>query len=181
MFKPLRQDILELARESSQEKFCIVNKIDRISRGKLLPIAAELGKVFQTIFFISSTTGESCEKVLDFIMNYAKEDSQTIVPVFSQSTHEVLVNKIRESLFQYLKEELPYKVEIQIKNIINDKVLEVECNLLTTKSSKPIVISQIKNIGVYARKNIMNFFEKKCNLFLFVKELDFFHFFLINN
>ena len=58
--KPL-QDILHFASESKKVKIVVVNKIDLVNKGRLLPFTAELAKVFSTVFFISAKSGEGCE------------------------------------------------------------------------------------------------------------------------
>lgn len=82
---------------------------------------------------------------------------------------------IREKIFIYTKEELPYSVAVQIlKFEEKENIDKIFAEIIVEKETqKPIILgkkgSMIKQIGVDARKDIEELTEKKAYLNLFVK------------
>jgi GTP-binding protein Era len=84
---------------------------------------------------------------------------------------------IREQVIFNTKQELPYATGVYIESNNYDsftKTLTIQAIILVEKESqKPIIIgkggSMIKKIGTMARKELLNIFDSKVNLKLFVK------------
>ena len=172
--RPL-QDILHLASESNYKKIAVVNKIDLVNTGRLLPFTAEIAKVFSTVFFISAKNGNGCEKVINFLLECAQEGPWDFDQKTTRSFQKIIEDKIREGIFKFMYNEIPYSIKIQIDQLEHkNKALFVRAKIFCLKSQKPILLSKIKEIGMFARQNIKNYCSQEhpqdCHLFLTVKE-----------
>jgi len=83
--------------------------------------------------------------------------------------------KIREKILQHYKKEIPYSVEVETEDFIeDDKIIRIRAVIMVERDTqKGIIIghkgSAIKRIGTEARKDLEQFFTKKVFLELYVK------------
>jgi GTP-binding protein Era len=166
------QDIIHFASESSKPKIALINKIDLVNRGRLLPFTSELAEVFQTVFFISAKNGEGCKELINHLLSLAHqgpwdfENQKT-----TRNFRKIIEDKIREGIFKYMWNEIPYQSSIEIMEMNKqNKVLTIRARIYCTSSHKPIIISKIKEIGTHGRECIKSYTGEECHLFLQVKE-----------
>ncbi|MEN8798230.1 MAG: GTPase Era, partial [Flavobacteriaceae bacterium] len=82
---------------------------------------------------------------------------------------------IREKILKYYKKEIPYSVEIETEEFIEDeKIIRIRSIILVERDSqKGILIGHkgiaLKKVGVQSRKELESFFDKQVHLELFVK------------
>jgi len=82
---------------------------------------------------------------------------------------------IREKILQNYKKEIPYAVEIETEEFVEDeKIIRMRAVIMVERDSqKGIVIghkgSALKRVGVEARKDLEQFFDKQVHLELYVK------------
>jgi len=158
----------------------ILNKVDLIKKKELLPLILKFEKLykFEEIFMLSALDGSGIESLLNWLIRKMPEshflfdhDDLTDTPK-RQIASEIL----REKLFINMHDEIPYNllVDTEIwKEKINSSV-EIHQNVYVTKKShKGMVIghsgNNIKRIGIHARKEMENFFNKKVHLYIKVK------------
>ena len=158
----------------------VLNKIDMIKAEKLL----ELSKIindkaeFEETFMISALRGDG---VADF-MNWCSaniplgpwhfpEDQLTDLTL-ALTAAEVT----REKLFLRIHEEIPYNATVETESFEVQKNGSYKINqviYVTRDTHKKIVVGKggqaIKAIGADARAELMEIFEQKVHLFLFVK------------
>ena len=83
--------------------------------------------------------------------------------------------KIREKILQQYKKEIPYSVEVETEEFIEEEdIIKIRSVIMVERDTqKGIIIghkgSAIKRVGTEARKDLQAFFEKKVFLDLYVK------------
>ena len=94
----------------------------------------------------------------------------------TDKTERFFVNeKIREKILNIYKQEIPYSVEVKTEVFdFKDKILKLSSVIYVERETqKGILIGHngesIKKLGVVARKDLENFFNKKIHLELYVK------------
>lgn len=82
---------------------------------------------------------------------------------------------IREKIFMYLKEEIPYSCEVEIMQFQDEeKILRIYADIYVLRDSQKVILigaggRNLKRIGTEARKDMEAFFGKKVYLEQFVK------------
>ncbi len=158
----------------------IINKIDLIKKEKLLEIAQELAEnEIEDIFMISALQEKGLDKVKEFLFSKCENepwhfDEEDI----SDAPMRMIASEIvREKLFIYLNEELPYCVTVKTDSYKVDEkgnIIIHQAILVTKDSQKAIILGKngglIKKIGTLARAEISEAAGgAKVSLFLFVK------------
>jgi len=145
----------------------VENKIDywnnKLSKADVIPVSALKG--FNIDFIFSKIL-----KKLPVSPAYFPKDqlSDKIERFFVSET-------IREKIFIYYKQEIPYSVEIMIETFKEmDKIVNIRAIIYVIRDSqKSIIIGHkgkaIKKIGIEARRDIEKFLKKHVYLELFVK------------
>lgn len=83
--------------------------------------------------------------------------------------------KIREKILIHYKKEIPYSVEVETEEFIEDKnIIRIRSLIMVERESqRGIIIGHqgkgVKRIGTEARKDLEMFFDKKIHLELYVK------------
>ncbi|MDR3330515.1 MAG: GTPase Era [Mycoplasmataceae bacterium] len=126
-------------------------------------------------FLISSKKQENIKPLLDKIVTVLPNGNK--LEQIYENDNFTISEIIREQIIFNTKQELPYATGVYIESNNYDpvvKMLTIQAIILVEKESqKPIVIgkggSMIKKIGIMARKELLNVFDTKINLKLFVK------------
>lgn len=167
-------------KESKRRAALVLNKIDSMKRGELLPLAERLNAegVFEQVFMVSALNGDGVGDLGDWCAARMPEgpwlypeDQAADIP------SRLLAAEItREKLYLRLHDELPYATSVQTERWENrrdgsvkiDQVIFVE-----REGQKAIVLGKggraIKSIGEDARKELESLFGHRVHLFLFVK------------
>jgi len=157
-----------------------LNKIDRVPREKLLPLADALNRsgAFDAIFMISSLTGDGVEDLAAHLAALVPEgpwlfpeDQISDVPL------RLLASElVREQVFLQLHEELPYAIHVETDEWEEkpDGSVRIGATIhLARESHKPIVLgkggAQLKRIGEAARRELAGLLERPVHLFLHVR------------
>ncbi len=173
------QNIMEVIKSRSAINLAVINKIDRVSKEKLITLAAEIfnSGMYQEVFMTCSVKGDGIEDIITYLNKNAPlsvwmygEDEVTTVPA------KFLASEItREKLFMELGEELPYNLTVETENWEEtDTAIKINQLIYVTKANhKKIIIGKqgqmLKLIGSKSRHELMDIFAKKVHLFLFVK------------
>jgi GTP-binding protein Era len=160
--------------------FLVINKIDLVRKGTLLPMIDQYRKLhdFREIIPVSAATGEGVDLVLNSILNVLPE-SPPYYPeeIVTDQTERFLVSEIvREKVIQQAYQEVPYSTAVTIESFKE----QPERNLVVIQgtihveraSQKKILIGRgglkLKNIGEAARKEIEAFLGTRVYLELWV-------------
>ena len=166
--------------ENKTAAVLVLNKVDLVKKEKLLQLSAELNQAgnFSETFFISAVTGENIEEFYKYLADnlpespwYYPEEQMSDMPL------KLLAAEIvREKLFLYLQQELPYAltVEPELWQRKEDNSVRAEMTIYVQRDSQKIIVlgkggSMIKKIGQAARREIEDLLEERVHLFLYVK------------
>ncbi len=172
--------ILEGLRKFPRKAFLALNKIDRIDRARLLPLAAEIGEGgdFAETFMISATTGDGVEDLKQALAG-ALPEGPWMYPADQLSNIPMRLwaaEITRERLFISLQQELPYALTVETEqwDDRSDGSTRIDQSIhVARESHKPIVIGQggrqIKAVGQKAREELSAILGHPVHLFLRVK------------
>ena len=157
----------------------LLNKIDT-SDQEILEKQAELwqSKVPNAEFYpISALTGFNIKNVFNRLIELLPQ-SPPFYPKdqLTDKPERFFVNeKIREKILMHYKKEIPYAVEVETEEFFEDeKIIRIRSVIMVERESqKGILIGHrgkaLKRVGVEARKDLEQFFEKKTHVELYVK------------
>jgi GTP-binding protein Era len=178
---PAIPSIINGLKSIEKPRFLAVNKIDKVEKERLLPILGDYGErfPFDAIIPISALKGHGVDALLRQLKLRLKPG-----PAFFPSdmntdqTEAFMVSEIiREKIYQYLSQELPYSCAVtvlRIEDVPLKKLVSIEAGIhVETESQKGIFIGRggkmIKNIGRTARLELEALFEAKVYLDLTVR------------
>jgi len=159
-----------------------LNKIDLVSKPKLLPVIDQLRRWhdFAEIVPISASTGDGVDRLESLLLQRMPE-GEAIYPedfLTDQPERVLAAETVREKVLQHTREELPFSTAVVVDQFEEPAapggLLRIWCTILVEQESqKPIVIGRagemIKRIGTEARQDLERFFETKVFLDLHVK------------
>ncbi|MBQ7304493.1 MAG: GTPase Era [Alphaproteobacteria bacterium] len=179
-FDDQTQSIVSKLNKNSIEAILVLNKVDLIQKEKLLELSAKINSAgnFTQTFMVSALTGQHIEYFYKYLADnlpespwYYPEDQISDMPL-KLLTAEV----VREKLFLYLREELPYAitVEPELWERREDNSVRAEMTIYVERDSQKTIVlgkggSMIKKIGQSARRELEEMLEERIHLFLFVK------------
>jgi len=174
------ESLLEGLANIRNPKVLILNKVDLIKREKLLALSESLNSRlnFEQTFMISALKGDGVKDFLDWAAEripvgpwHFPEDQLTDLSL-AITAAEVT----REKLFLRIHDEIPYNTTVETEKftINKDGSYRIDQVIYVTRDThKKIVLGAggqtIKAIGADARAELMDIFETKVHLFLFVK------------
>ena len=150
----------------------VINKIDKGAKEQLLPIIERYGQnyPFDAFMPISALTGEGVGRLLEDLKSRLRPGPQFFPKEMkTDQTESFLVSEIiREKIYFYLRQEIPYSSAVTIQNMeeIPEKdLLSITARIhVETGAQKGILIGKggrmIKAIGSSARKEL----EKKLSV-----------------
>jgi GTPase len=173
------QFVLQLATRSGTPIFLLLNKIDRIEKGKLLPIIDEWRKVhdFKEIIPISALKKSGLEVLLERMLRslpegprYFPEDQIT-----DQPARFMVGETVREQVLQATKEEVPYSTSVIVEEFEEgERVTRIAAAIYCEREGQKAILvgkrgQMLKKIGTAARLQIEKMLGTKVFLELFVK------------
>ena len=170
-------------RPKSPAPVLLLNKVDKVDKGRLLEIASKLAEtgLFEDTFMISALNGDGLADVLAYLGERMQigpwlfpEDQITDMPA------RLLAAEItREKLYFHLRQELPYATTVETETWENfdDGSIKIEQVIFVERDSQKSIVlgkggSMIKEIGAQSRKELQQILDTKVHLFLFVKVRD---------
>jgi len=174
--------VSKLLRGATVPVVLVLNKIDLVSKPKLLPVIDQLRKWhdFAEIVPVSASTGDGVERLESLLLAQMPE-SEALYPedfLTDQPERTLAAETVREKVLQHTRAELPFSTAVVVDRFEEpDKpggLLRLWCTILVEQESqKPIVIGRggemVKRIGTEARQDLERFFETKVFLDLRVK------------
>ncbi len=172
--------IVEKLKQNQTKALLVLNKTDLVNNEDLLKLCKDLNDayMFEETFMISALNNKGCDDFYTYLANnlpkspwYYPEEQMSDLPL------KLLAAEIvREKLFLYLRQELPYAitVEPELWERRDDNSVRAEMTIYVERDSqKQIVLghggSMIKKIGQSARRELEDLLEDRIHLFLFVK------------
>jgi GTP-binding protein Era len=173
------ESFFEKIRNSKIPVLLLLNKIDTADQALLeeqvqywqeqLP-GAELHPISALNNFNIKNVFERIVALLPEAPPYYPKDQLTDRP------ERFFVNEtIREKILKHYKKEIPYAVEIETEEFLeDDKIIRISAVIMVERNSqKGILIghkgSALKRVGVEARQDLEKFFDKQVHLELYVK------------
>jgi GTPase len=173
------QQVGEAIRKSGQPAFLLINKVDLVNKGRVLPLieATRSLLVWTEVVPLSAKTGINVERLLDLTVKVLPEgEAQYGEDVITdQSMRSLAAEIIREKILQKAREEVPYSVAVEIDGFVEEgNLARVSATVLVEKEShKGILIGKhgdrLKAVGTYARIEMERLFGMKVFLELWVK------------
>jgi GTPase len=161
--------------------FILLNKIDLVSKGKLLPLIQRCAELLpgKEIIPISALKGENLPLVLDLVETGLPEGPKFFPDgeFTDQSERFMAAEIIREKVFLLTGEEIPYGVGVSIDEFTEKEeknLIVIQATIHTEREShKPILIgkkgSMLKEIGQSAREELERLLGCKMYLELFIR------------
>jgi len=170
---------LEWVRRFTGPAFLLLNKVDRVSKPRLLPLIDRYRKLFEfsEIFPISALTGEGCFDLVNAWLARLPEGP----PYFpsdqftDQPERFLAAELIREKAIQATREEVPHAIAVRIDSFEEKTdLVKIRATMYVEREGqKAILIGKggetVKRIGTLARKEIQSVLGVRVFLELFVK------------
>lgn len=178
------EKITKICENSSIKKLAVLNKTDLIKEKKeLLPLMEKLNKenLFNELIPISALKKDNVDLVKEKLREYLPESpyfyDEEIIS--TQTERFFAAETIREFIFKYYGDEVPYSTEVQIsdfKERAKGKWYIAADIIIERTSQKMIIIGKngekIKRIGKFSREKIEQHLQVPVYLELFVKVRD---------
>ena len=178
---PENEFILETLKEGGKPIFLLINKIDLIAKGDLLPMMERFSRrrPFAQIIPISALKGDGADILIRELLETLPEGPRLFPEdlITDLSERFLTAELIREKVFRLTREEIPYATAVEVeefkereeKNLIAIKAtIQVE-----RESQKGVLIGKkgqmLKEIGRLAREDMEALLGAKVFLELYVK------------
>lgn len=172
--------MLDLIKAATQPVILVLNKIDLVSKPKLLPLMEQYRQAhaFVEIVPVSAGDGTNVDVLEQQFLKYLPEGEPLYPPEYltDQTERFWVAEIIREQVLQLTHDELPFSTAVVVDKFDEEEadLVRLYCTILVDRESqKPIVIgkggSMIKQIGTAARAEIEEFLDRRVYLDLHVK------------
>lgn len=171
--------VIDVLKNIDKPVLLVINKIDKLPREEILKKIDEYQKLydFSEIVPVSARKKDNVDRLIEVLKKYLPDsikyfDDDTVT---SSSPSFIVSEFIREKVLDLTKEEVPHSVTCIIDEMYEeDNILNITASIVVDRENlKKIIIgkqgSKIKEIGIRARKDIEDYFDKKVHLELFVK------------
>ncbi len=174
------KEIIAHLQHTKTRAVLVINKIDLMSRERLMEVAAEFNAAyaFEQTFMISALNGSGTQDLLKYLAGKMPE-SPWLYPadqVADVQLRFMAAEMTREVIYERLHEELPYAstVETETWEEMKDGSVKIgQIIFVQRDSQKAIVLGKggqtVKLLGQMARKEMEAQFGRRVHLFLFVK------------
>jgi len=174
------KEIVRKLKDEKMKALLVLNKADLVKPERLLSLSTEINKeyTFEETFMVSAVTGDGMDDFYQYLADHLPkspwfypEEQMSDMPL-KLLTAEV----VREKLFLYLHDELPYAltVEPELWERREDGSVRAEMTIYVERDNQKIIVlgkggQMIKKIGMAARQELEEMLEERIHLFLFVK------------
>jgi GTPase len=171
----------DLVRKVEGPVVLVLNKIDLVSKPKLLPLIDAWSKehAFAEIVPISAQTGDNVDRLQRVVLERLPDGEPLYPPDYltDQPERFFVAEIVREQVLRHTHAELPYTSAVVVDRFEEPDekgLLRLYCSILVERDSqKPIVVGRggemIKRIGTAAREELERFFDARVFLDLMVK------------
>ena len=178
--KQLDEEVLKRLQKNKAPVIGILNKIDLApSQEAVMERVEALKKEINCLDFIPVSAKEKFNtgRIFQLILEHLPE-SPPFFPkdqLTDRPERFFAAEIVREKIFMYLKEELPYSCEVEIMEFKEEEnIIRIYADIYVLRDSQKIILigaggRTLKKIGTEARKDLEAFFNKKVYLQQFVK------------
>ncbi len=180
---PEEEKILDIIKRAGKPTIVVLNKIDKIKKGELLPMIDYLSKLydFKAIIPVSALQNDGVDIVVEELIKllpegpfYYPPDEVTDIPL-----RLLIAEIVREKIFLNTFEEVPYCTAVKVEEIREEpekNLLYIQATIFVERDSqKGILIGKggrmLKKIGTMAREELEFLLGKRIYLDLWVKTL----------
>jgi GTP-binding protein Era len=177
-----QEHLLELVTPLDAPVVLVLNKVDLVSKPKLLPVIERWSQAreFAAIVPVSALSGDGVERLERVFLEHLPE-GEPLYPddyLTDQPERFFVAEMVREQVLQHTHAELPFSTAVLVDKFEEAEreggLLKLYCTILVERESqKPIIIGRrgdmIKRIGTAAREQLERFFDTKVYLDLHVK------------
>ena len=159
---------LDTMRSVSQPRLLALNKVDLVSKGRILPIIERYDRegIYEAVIPISAQTGDNLDALIENIVRHIPERGWTFADDYlTDQTERFLVSEIiREKVLLNTRKELPYSTAVQVEVFDEHRRQEgfihiAAIVIVERPGQKKIVIGRggrmIKRIGSAARQELL--------------------------
>ena len=171
--------VIDILKNTDKPVLLVINKIDKLPREEILKKIDEYQKLydFTEIIPVSARKKDNTERLIGVIKKYLPDsikyfDDSTVT---SSSDDFIISEFIREKVLDLTEEEVPHSVTCIVEELYEENdILNIGATIIVDRENlKKIIIGKngnmIKEIGIRARHDIEQYFNKKVYLDLFVK------------
>ena len=170
-------DQIDKIKEVKKKIIIIFNKIDLISKKKLLPIISEINNHFkiESFFTLSAIKSIGIEELLTELIKYSYSYKWIYSKdeISNKDDKFILSELLRETMLTYLHKEIPYNISIITSHYKALKSSEIKIKqkiYINEKRYKKIILgkngSMIKKIRENCQKKINKVLRKKIHLYI---------------
>ena len=168
---------IDKIKEVKKKIIIIFNKIDLISKKKLLPIISEINNNFkiESFFTLSAKKSIGIEELLTELIKYSYSSKWIYSKdeISNKDDKFILSELLRETILTYLHKEIPYNISIITSHYKTLKSSEIKIKqkiYINEKRYKKIILgkngSMIKKIREHCQKKINKVLKKKIHLYI---------------
>lgn len=177
---------LDLVKRSDKPTILVLNKVDLIAKGRLLPMIEFFNQqyAYREIIPISAARGDNVDVLIRKITENLPEGEFVYPPEYftDQQERSLVSEMIREKVLRHTREELPYATGVRIEEFDESQreagLVRIAATIIVEKENhKKIVVGHggqmIKTIGTEARPEIEHLLDvRKVFLSLHVKVVE---------
>lgn len=160
------QYIMDLLKEIKTPIFLVINKVDLVSKQKLLPFIQDYSQPFKfsEVIPVSALSGDNVEHLIETITPYLPK-GKALFPedmLTDQPMRFIAAEMIREKILIHTREEIPYSVAVGIEEYSEDpqkNLISIQAIIYVDRESqKGIIIGKggalLKTVGTEARLDL---------------------------
>ena len=164
------QYVLNLVKSAAKPSLLVLNKVDLINKGKLLPMIDSYRQKhdYREIIPLSALAGDNVDVLLEKITENLPK-GELLYPsewITDQQERSIIAEIIREKVLAHTREELPYATAVQLEEFDESRreagFVPLTASIIVEKQNqKKIVVGRagnmVKTIGIEARRDIEKF------------------------
>jgi len=170
-------DQLNKLQEIKKKIIIVFNKIDLVSKKKILPLINQFDKNFEidSFFTISATKNLGINYLLDYIKNFSYSSKWIFKEneITNKDDKFIIEELLRESILTYLHKEIPYNLTIKTTDfkILKNTDIKIKQKIFIKESRyKKIILGKkgeiIKKIRENSQKKMSQILNTKIHLYL---------------
>lgn len=172
--------LMENLKDNKIPVILVINKIDRVSREKLIKVISELKEYpFAEIVPVSALKNDNVDHLIEVIKKYLNDDVKYYDDyIYTSSSIPFMASElVREKLLNSTSEEIPHSITCHcIKFEEKKDLINISVDIIVDRDNiKGMIIGRhgdkLKTVGIEARNELEDMLGKKVYLELYVKTI----------
>ena len=172
--------LMENLKDNKIPVILVINKIDRVSREKLIKVISELKDYpFSEIVPVSALKNDNVDHLIEVIKKYLNDDVKYYDDyIYTSSSIPFMASElVREKLLNSTSEEIPHSITCHcIKYEEKKDLINISVDIIVDRDNiKGMIIGRhgdkLKTVGIEARNELEDMLGKKVYLELYVKTI----------